>query len=125
MTEQHEAIFRSALMQLRPILDSSEQAVYLYLDDIHRACNENLASLLGYSSPAAWAATESALGDIPGQSQQAAAAAYESARRKMAASSLEVFVRHRDTGKLIPTRMVVVPFPWRGEFLALYFLSEL
>ncbi len=122
---EHEEALKNLAAQLKPLLEKSEQAVYIYLDDMHRVCNANLASLLGYSSPAAWAASDSPLDDFAGESQKAVIASYEAARRRMMASSLEVAVKHRDTDRFIRARLIVVPFTSGNQFFALYFLSEL
>jgi len=41
--------------QLRVIFESSKQAIYIYLDDTHKVCNNKLSSMLGYKSPEEWA----------------------------------------------------------------------
>jgi PAS domain-containing protein len=40
--------------QLKDILESSKQAIYVYLDDTHKLCNQRFATLLGYGSTREW-----------------------------------------------------------------------
>ena len=37
--QHHEELIAGISKQMRSILDSSEQAIYIYLDDIHKVCN--------------------------------------------------------------------------------------
>ena len=46
----HEELVKGITKQLKPILDKSGQAIFVYLDDTHKACNKNFADLLGYKS---------------------------------------------------------------------------
>ena len=36
----HEELIAGISKQMKSILDSSQQAIYIYLDDIHKVCNE-------------------------------------------------------------------------------------
>lgn len=53
--EHHEELVKGLYDQMKPVLDSSEQPIFLYLDDNHKACNSKFATLLGYKSPQEWA----------------------------------------------------------------------
>jgi uncharacterized protein YpiB (UPF0302 family) len=53
---EHEAVIEEARKQFGDILQESKQAIYLYLDDTHKTCNEKFASMLGYKSAEEWAA---------------------------------------------------------------------
>ena len=46
----HEELIIGISTQMKNILDSSQQSIYIYLDDIHKVCNEKFATLLGYHS---------------------------------------------------------------------------
>jgi hypothetical protein len=69
---------------MKVLLDSSEQPIFLYLDDNHKACNSGFATLLGYKSPQEWA-------EIPGllevyvaeKSREALMTAYWDAMKKI------------------------------------------
>ena len=38
----HEELVKGLYDQMKPILDESEQPIFIYLDDNHKACNKNL-----------------------------------------------------------------------------------
>jgi hypothetical protein len=122
----HEALVKGIAEQLKPVLNKSEQAIYVYLDDTHKVCNKKFADLLGYKSAREWADTEAPLADVVEEDQQSVISAYEDATEKMVASCLKVRVKNIKTGKTISTRMIIVPIPYSGEHLfTLHFLSKL
>jgi len=45
----HEDVIPQLAEHLRPIFDSSPDGVYVWLDETHWTCNENLASMFGYT----------------------------------------------------------------------------
>src|SRR4030065_1957044 len=51
----HEEVVKGLYDQMKPVFDSSEQPIFLYLDDNHKACNSKFASMLGYKTPQEWA----------------------------------------------------------------------
>src|SRR3989304_5394418 len=53
---KHEALVSGLYRQMKEVFEKSEQAMYLYLDDVHKICNKRFADLLGYDSPKGGAA---------------------------------------------------------------------
>ena len=84
---------------MRQVLDKSEQAIYLYLDDNHKVCNKKFADMLGYRSPKEWAETETPLSDVVDEDQKDVIKVYMSAAEKMNAGWLEVRFKNIKTGK--------------------------
>ena len=122
----HEELVKGIAEQLKPILDKSKQAIYVYLDDTHKVCNKNFADLLGYKSAKEWADTEAPMADFIEEDQQSLISAYEDAMENMVASSLDVRLKNIKTGKTIKTRMIMVPFTYSGDHLfAIHFLSKI
>ena len=37
--EHHENLVKEVSEEMKPVLEKSAQAIYLYLDDKHKACN--------------------------------------------------------------------------------------
>ena len=120
----HEELIGGIAKQLKPILDKSEQAVYIYLDDTHKICNKQFADLLGYKSIKEWVDIEAPLADIAEADQDAVISAYENAMGKLAASTLDITVKNVKSGKLIKTRLIMVPIVYDGHLFALHFLSQ-
>jgi len=117
-------LVRGLAEQLKPILEHSPQAVYLYLDDNHKTCNKNFASLLGYKSVRAWEKIDAPLADVVESSQPKAVEAYERAAEKLEASTLKVTMRHAVTGELIKASLIMVPVAYQGHVMVLHFVSR-
>ena len=127
MTQEHhhEELVKGITAQLKPILDKSPQAIYVYLDDTNKACNKKFADLLGYKSAREWQDTEAPLADVVEEDQERVIAAYENASEKMQASSLDVRLTNVKTGKTIKTNVIMVPVAYDGHIFALHFISKL
>src|SRR5208283_2903804 len=97
---------------MRQVLDKSEQAIYLYLDDNHKVCNKKFADLLGYKSAKEWASMDAPLADVVEKDQQSVITAYENATERMMAGDIEIKVNNIKTGKLIKTRMILAPIAY-------------
>jgi hypothetical protein len=120
MTEQehhHEDLVKGIAAQLKPVLDKSGQAIFIYLDDTHKVCNKKYADLLGYKSAREWASTEAPLDDVVAEDQPSVVSAYDDASENMVAGCLDVRVKNVKTGKVIKTRMIMVPFTYSGTHL--------
>ncbi|MGD1118045.1 MAG: hypothetical protein ABR886_00980 [Dehalococcoidales bacterium] len=121
----HEEIVKAMAAQLKPVLEKSGQAIYIYLDDAHKVCNKKFADLLGYKSPAEWAKMEAPLSDVVEEDQDAVIDAYTNASEKMVAGCLDVRVKNIETGKTIKTNMIIVPVTDSGTHVfTVHFLSR-
>lgn len=121
----HEELVNGIAEQLELILKKSKQAVYIYLDDVHKVCNENFAKMLGYKSAKEWAATEAPLADVVEEDQKAVISAYQKAVEKFMADSLDVSMRNVKNNKLVKTRMIVAPMAYQGHIFSIHFLNQL
>ena len=122
--KHHEELVNGFYSQLKQIFDSSEQAIYLYLDDIHKVCNKKFASLLGYSSPAEFAKIDNILeANVDKKSQQTLVSAYRAAMEKMVGSTISVKIK-KNSGSTVDTTIIMVPVAYRGHLFALHFVSE-
>jgi len=123
--KHHEELVKGISEQLALILEKSKQAVYIYLDDIHKVCNEKFARLLGYKSAKEWTAMHAPLSDVDEASRDDVIEAYENATDKFMASSLDIALRNVKTNKLIKARMIIAPMVYQGHVFAIHFLSEI
>ena len=122
--KHHEDLVDGFHKQLKQIFDESEQAIYLYLDNNHKVCNEKFASLLGYSSPQAWAKIENPLEEnVDKSSQDAVVSAYFDASEKMIASQMDVKMK-TTSGSVLEASVIVVPVAYQNHMFALYFISK-
>ena len=123
--QHHEELVKGITEQMKVVLEKSEQAIYIYLDDNHKVCNKKFADLLGYKSPKEWADAEAPLSDVLEEDQQNVINAYMNASEKMVASGIEVRVKNIKTGKIVKTRMIVAPIGHAGHVFTAHFLSKI
>ena len=121
--ERHEALISGISKQMKSILDSSQQAIYIYLDDIHKVCNAKYASLLGYRPPEEWAELVDPLQSTVVQgSQETLVKAYNQAMEKLIPSTIQVNWKKK-TGGTVGTTVVLVPIAYDDHLFALHFIS--
>jgi len=127
MEEQHhhEELVKGIAQQMKPVLEKSGQAIYIYLDDNHKVCNKKFAELLGYRSPKDWADAEAPLSDVVEEDQQGVIDAYMKASEKMVASAIEVKVKNIKTGNIFKTQMIIAPIGHTGHVFTAHFLSKI
>jgi PAS domain-containing protein len=119
----HEELIAGISKQMRSILDSSQQAVYIYLDNIHKVCNAKFATLLGYRSPEDWAKVEDAFEEFVDQSsQEILVTAYNKAMEKLIPSSIKVTWKKK-SGGTVTTSVMLVPIAYEDHLFALHFVS--
>jgi hypothetical protein len=123
--QHHKELIKGIAEQMKPVLEKSQQAIDIYLDDNHKVCNKKYADMLGYKSPKEWADAEAPLSDVVEEDQQSVIDAYTNASEKMVASSLEVRMKNIKTGKIVKTRMVIAPIGHAGHVFAAHFFSKI
>jgi PAS domain-containing protein len=119
----HQELIDGISKQMRTIMDSSQQAIYIYLDDIHKVCNQKFASLMGYRSPEEWAKVEDPfMAFVDRSSQETLAKAYRQAMEKFTPSDIKVTWKKK-SGGTVSTSVVMVPIAYDDHFFALHFIS--
>ena len=83
--QHHEEFVKGITEQLKPIMAKSTQAIFVYLDDTHKACNKQYADLLGYKSAKEWADIDAPLADVKEKDQPKVISAYEKAMQTRSA----------------------------------------
>jgi PAS domain S-box-containing protein len=122
----HEELVRGLLNQMKVIFESSEQPMYLYLDDNHWECNKRFSDLLGYNSPEELVSQQLPLLDalVSEKSQDSLVTAYGNAMEKKVGSTIEVTWK-KNNGRTVDTNVILVPIAYEGHLFALHFLSAL
>jgi hypothetical protein len=121
--QHHEELIAGISKQMKSILDSSEQAIYIYLDDIHKVCNGKYASLLGYRSPEEWAKVEDPLeATVERSSQETLVNAYNQAMEKFIPSNIKITWKKKSGGTVV-TSVVLAPIAYDDHIFALHFVS--
>jgi len=122
--KHHEELVKGFHAQLKQIFDSSQQAVYLYLDDNHKVCNKKFSEMLGFRSPEEWSKVENPLEvGVDKMSQDAVVSAYRNAMEKLLASKIHVKLRKKAGGTFVAS-MIMVPVVYQGHMFALHFIEE-
>ena len=122
--KHHEELVSGFFNQLKEIFESSQQAIYLYLDDTHKVCNEKFSSLLGYGSPEDWAKLENPLEEtVDKTSQLTVVNAYRAAMEKMVASKILIKLKTKN-GQLLDASVIMVPLTFEGHLFALHFVEQ-
>jgi len=118
----HEELIAGLLDQIRIIFESSEQPMYLYLDDTHKACNQKFASLLGYKTPEEWARVKEFTALVAEESAETLVTAYRSAMERKIGSTIGVMWK-RKSGGTVDTSVILVPVAYSEHLFALHFVS--
>lgn len=120
----HEALVSGLYRQMKDIFENSEQAMYLYLDDVHKVCNKRFADLLGYESPKAWAAVNEPfpMVFVAAKSRRPLVAAYQEAMERFVGAALDVTWQAK-SGRTVETRVILVPVAYEGHVFALHYIS--
>ncbi len=121
----HENLVKEISEEMKPVLEKSAQAIYLYLDDNHKICNKKFSDLLGYKSPKEWADLDAPLADVVEEDQQNVIDAYMNASEKMISSSIDVRMKNIKTKKIIKTRMIVSPIGHAGHVFTAHFFNKI
>jgi len=123
--KHHEELVNGFYNQLKEIFDSSEQGVYLYLDDTHKVCNKKFAQMQGFKSPEEWAKVENPLEvGVEKSSQATVVSAYTNAMENLIASKIEVKLK-KQTGGTFNASVIMVPVAYQGHLFALHFISPI
>src|SRR3989338_8317019 len=99
--KHHEQLIDGISKQFKEILENSGQGMYIYLDDIHKICNEKFAKMLGYTSAKDWS----------------------SAMEKGIGSSFDINWKTKN-GKSLKTNVILVPIAFEGHLMALHFVTK-
>lgn len=120
----HGDLLGELTAQLQPLLESSEQAIYIYMDDENKVCNEKFATLLGYDSPEEWAQVVDPfpMVFVDESSQDALIEAFQKGMQSMVASTFKVRWKKK-SGGTADTTVILVPISYEGHLFALHFVA--
>jgi PAS domain-containing protein len=120
----HAPVLDAALRQYQGLFESSTQAMYLYVDDANKACNARFADLLGYPSPAAWAAVKQSFpaAFVAPESQDDLVDAFQGAMQDGSAAVFPVVWKRKD-GKTAEADVVLVPVEVAGHRIAVHYVE--
>jgi hypothetical protein len=120
----HEELVKGLYDQMKIIFEKSEQPMYLYLDDNHKACNSKFATFLGYKSPQEWADVKGSLDPfVADKSKEIVSSAYWDAMNKMICSTVKVTWKKKGGGTINST-VILIPMVYNGHLFAIHFVTS-
>jgi PAS domain-containing protein len=121
---EHVKILRELSEQFEPMLKNSPEGIYLYLDEVHKICNERLAAMLGLTVPE-WEAMEGFVNKHAADKDQAMIVDnYQRHIHETLTPARFRFTAIRKDGSTFKAETDMIPLPWRGETVALHFVRE-
>jgi PAS domain-containing protein len=121
----HEELVNGLYNQMKKILDSSEQPIFIYLDDNHKICNQRFAAFLGYKSPQDWAKISGFLEIyVDEKSRDTLMSAYWNAANKMNASTIQITWKKKDNATVDST-MILIPMTYEGHIFSVHFVTNI
>jgi len=121
----HEELVNGLYEQMKPILDKSEQPIFIYLDDNHKVCNNKFASMLGFKSLKEWAEKQGFLEVfVTEKSRETLSSAYWTAMKKMSASTILITWMKKD-GSSMDSTIILVPVFFEGHMFSVHFVTNI
>lgn len=120
----HRELIKGIAVQYQDILESSQQAVYIWLDEESMVCNGKFASLLGYPSASDLSNTKGNFLEtfVAGPSQDILANAYNDAMSKKVSSTFPLTWKKKN-GDTVKSTVNLVPIVYGDHLFALHFID--
>jgi len=120
----HETLIGELAAHFQPILEHSPQGVYLWLDEAHKICNEQLAKLFGYTVQE-WRAVPAFLeGFVAPQDRQRFSENYAQVVSELTAPITFRFRAVRKDGSTFLAETDMIPLVYQGHAVAYHFVRE-
>lgn len=123
--QHHEELVAGIKAQMQVVLDKSDQAIEIYLDDKHKTANLKAANLFGFKTVAEFEKFDGNFLEtfVTEKDQQKVMDNYHDAfANKLKATVLEVTMRSKE-GKETPVRFVHVPMLFSNHLFAVGFID--
>ncbi len=121
---EHEKILKELNEQFQPLFQNSGDGIYLYIDEVHKICNERFAKMFGLTVKE-WQAMEGFVNKhAVEEDQELIINNYHQHIHQSLTPVRFRFRAIRKDGSKFEAETDMIPFPWRGEMLALHFFRE-
>jgi PAS domain S-box-containing protein len=122
---EHEQMLREMADQFGPVFDHSPLGVYLYIDDVHKICNERMARMFGLTIEE-WNNTPSFLDDfVAEKDRDMFARNYQHHIARLTHPVTFKFHGIRKDGSTFTAETDMIPMCWHGEPIAYHFVREI
>ena len=123
--EEHEQILREMEEQFGPLFESSPVGVYLYVNDVHKICNERMAQMHGMTVEE-WRNRPTFLNDfIAEEDRQMYARNYQQHVAGLRHPVTFRFRGLRKDGSIFAAETDMIPLCWHGHAVAYHFVREI
>lgn len=122
---EHAKILRELSEQFQPLFEKSPDGIYLYIDEVHKICNERLARMFGLTV-SEWEAMEGFVNKhmAPEDQDMIINNYFEHIHQTLTPVRFQ-FKGIRKDGSSFKGEADMIPFPWRGEMVGFHFFREL
>jgi PAS domain S-box-containing protein len=124
LEDEREDAIRELAGQFRSVMEGSPDGVYLWLDEAHKACNERLAGLFGYTVEE-WCATQPFLDNFVAEEDRGVFS--WNYHNRVAALAFPVTFRFRGLrkdGSAFSAETDMIPISYRGHAVAYHFVRR-
>ena len=119
----HDDLMEELTAHFQPVLESSKDAVYLWLDDQNMVCNDKCARLWGYKSPAEWAKAGAFLDTlVAAPDQEMFANNYQTHIGNLAGPVRFKFKAKKKDGTTFAAETDMIPISYGGHAVAYHFV---
>jgi PAS domain S-box-containing protein len=126
MAEEHAhvKILHELSEQFQPMFQKSPDGIYVYIDEVHKICSERFAKMFGLSV-GEWEAMEGFVNKHAAEHDQEMIVRnyQEHIHEKMTPVRFRFKALRKDRSSF-NAEVDMIPFPWRGEMVALHFVRE-
>lgn len=126
MADEHEhvKILRELGEQFKPMFEKSPEGIYLYIDEVHKICNERFARMFGLTV-SEWEKMEGFVNVHAAEADQGMIVGnYQKHIQQELTPVRFRFTAVRKDRSKFNCEIDMIPLPWRGEMLALHFVRE-
>ena len=121
--DEHAHLVHEVEELFKSVLSNSPQAIYIYLDDAHKICNQKFADLLGYKSIQEWVDYETPVSDVSEEDQDKVIKAYGRASEKLEAGQMDIHLNSKN-GEKIHVNLIMAPITYKNEVFVIHFISK-
>jgi PAS domain-containing protein len=121
---EHQAMLKELAMQFQPLFERSPDGIYLYIDEVHKICSSGFAKMLGLAAEE-WQAMEGFVEKHVAQpDQELIVRNYHQHIHQLLTPVRFRMQAVRKDHSTFAAEVDMIPFPYKGEMLALHFVRE-
>ncbi len=122
--QYHQQLIKEITKEYEEILNSSQQAIYIWLDEECMVCNARFAEMLGYDSAAELSSQKGSFlqAFVAEPSQATLASAYNDAMSKKISSTFPLTWKKKN-GEMRSSQVNLVPIIYGNHLFALHFID--